>query len=547
MNERTDKKGSASRNQKKGNSQRYRKNSNTRNRKFNGNTSSCEKKETSQPAYNDVAWYTKNPQMVKDAASITTSNVSGYSIRYTNTNNEVYSGVSAVTPGILALEYIPTISNYFWDAPDRSTSSVADETSVINLAAKNVYSFIRHANSGRTNYDSSDLMGAIIAATNAFAAIGNAVRAYGIAMQYSQRNRYMPNALLSAMGFSPSSVINNLNDFRSRINTLIAQASVIWIPSNMSVLARQFWLCSNVYTDSESDKSQFYLFRPSVFYKWDPTFEEPNSLGDSYLLTSAAIPYSNGVITYDAYCNYVQNLLAPIISDESLGIMFGDMLKAYGAGNLFTLQQIPENYSVRPVHNAEVLSQIHNSTAINVGASHIKQDKYSTIYQPYGQVVGKTNPSGPSDNVLLNFWRNDPTPEEVMVATRMNSLARDRRSYNFSGQEQDYCSVEAGTEYIIRYRLYYYDGNMLVSHNLTTYNEITSGVALEQFMNDISLVSTFDWAPVMYGVSYDSASKKSTITRRFIDLDNYTIENVAWLERCHKTAVFSEYNVPLVV
>lgn len=471
--------------------------------------------------------------MLKDAASITTSNVSGYPVKLRDTFGINYAATSTIVPGIFTIVTHPTTGTYAL-ADNTGTGSIPDATAAVNLAAKNVYSYVRHANSGASNYDSPDLMCSILAADQVFSAIAMGVRAYGIAMNYNQKNRYTPIGLLRAMGFNPDSVINNLAQFRYYINNVIARASVVWVPDDMSIVARHFWLYSNVYKDSEDAKAQYYMFIPGSFWKFEPTAETTGS-------SLSVVPWGNDKAhTIAEWYKMLTSMLDPIISDEDMGIMFGDMLKAYQS-NIFHVDQIPDNYTIMPVYNKEVLYQIHNSSALGVGGTKVVQNKAGVLYNAE-PVLTRELPAATSQ--IMNFWEESPTPETVMVASRLKPTIKSR-SLAEGGL---HISLESGTEIVEKYNVfYYYEGSTdMGMATLHSFNK-TAVFGPEIY----GLMTKFNWAPILYVYTYTAGKTafddKFEINSILVDLDNYTVVSDELLDKMNTTALFSEFGVPKVI
>ena len=96
-------------------------------------------------ACNDASWYAANSQLLKDAASLAYSESvgSGYSVVMNPVTEQDW--VTSI-PGVYAIHTAPAIG------------VSKDNASAINIAARNIYSYVRHANAGHSNYDSPDLM-----------------------------------------------------------------------------------------------------------------------------------------------------------------------------------------------------------------------------------------------------------------------------------------------------------------------------------------------------------------------------------------------------
>lgn len=171
---------------------------------------------------NDPQWYAADPALLRDSASYPFSWPYGTKIGYPS----MVSKRSNVVPGVMALHVCPTLGKS------------EDSYSPLNVAAASMYSFIRHANSGHSNYDAPDLMLFVTAMSQIYSAINWAQRLYALAMLYDQKNRYMPKALIKANGVDPDSIINNLSNYRYWLNTVINKAASLAVPANLTIFSR---------------------------------------------------------------------------------------------------------------------------------------------------------------------------------------------------------------------------------------------------------------------------------------------------------------------
>lgn len=121
----------------------------------------------SDQKFNDPSWYYNSEQILRDVASFSFMKPLGYPLRYQNqvgptagSNTVMMNGFSGFVPGVLSVQVGLT--------PGIST----DSQSPLNLAATNIYSFVRHKNSGSRNYDSPDLMLYLLAMDSLFSCGG---------------------------------------------------------------------------------------------------------------------------------------------------------------------------------------------------------------------------------------------------------------------------------------------------------------------------------------------------------------------------------------
>lgn len=512
---------------------------NNRRRGYSDRSKSDEVKTNSKDYSNDPSWYAKNPQLLKDAASLAFSNRSGDYLNLGVNQRYDYTGAN---PGILTMHWQPSLGKLVGNYDANAA------TDAVNMAALNVYSYVRHANSGSANYDAPDLMMAILAADSAFYTIAHMIRIYGVARLYDQKNRYLPKAILTALRVNPDEIINNLAKFRYGINNLIAKASVIWVPSNMSLVTRHFWMNSNIYKDSDSEKAQMYAFVPSVAWKFEPkTSETGSSLSNQSLDWSA--------FTVDQILYSVSSLMDPLISDEDMGIMFGDMLKAYGKENLYSLNMIDENYTVVPVFNKEVLMQIHNATALPITAGGVQQSDTGVIYQltnprPTTE-YGLSQCFGPK-KYIFDYQDMVPEPENIMVSSRLMQfvpLNGDFDKLIYSSTEGLAPWLICGSERIFSFRVWYYNesGGLAVKqfHSFMYENDVMEESIME-------LIDRFNWAPRVYIMSDFSYNTTTHAVSRTLDIcvgdmDNYTVVDFSVIQKMHETAVLSEFDVPLML
>lgn len=103
---------------------------------------------------NDPAWYALNPQLLKDAASFPYAWPLGLRLNVGEYGANVNAGS---LPGIFAMHWVPTIGYS------------SDGTSPINVASVNIYTKVRHDNSGHANYDHADYMMYLMAMDSVYA------------------------------------------------------------------------------------------------------------------------------------------------------------------------------------------------------------------------------------------------------------------------------------------------------------------------------------------------------------------------------------------
>lgn len=301
-------------------------------------------------ADNDISWYTLNDQLLFDSANIPYSYALGNRLNL----GQYGSGLNDVAfPGIMAIYTMPTIG-YAQDA-----------NAPINTAARNLYSFIRHANSGGTNnIDAVDYMLYMLAMDNAYSFHAWLKRIYGVIANWDPENKYYPRALVQAMTVNFDDIQKNLADFRLYINIFANKIGSMCTPASMSYFAKHMWLYSGYYLDSVSSKAQTYLFNPYGFMYYD--LFKPDGTGDETRGCMKFIPMTgrSAALTFEDIVQIGDTIINPILASQDFNVISGDILKAFGESELYKVSEITETYVVAPSYSEEVLDQIQNLTCI---------------------------------------------------------------------------------------------------------------------------------------------------------------------------------------
>lgn len=500
---------------------------------------------------NDPQWYTLNEQMLRDAASFNFSNMQGLPMDITG-KYEWPSGTfvnsedprAFVVPGLIALKYRPTVG------------ISTDNFSAVNIAARNIYSYVRHANSGHSNYDAPDLMKYILGMDSIYGMYSYCMRIYGLAGSYSVYNRYLPRLLIQANGVNYDDLIANLAQYRYRLNILATKAGSLCAPDSMSYVTRHVWMNANVWKDSIDEKSGLYMFVPTGVYQ----YSDPTEVGDTALkFVSFNI---DTVKNYSAYLDILESCIDSMMSSEDCGIMSGDILKAFGDHGVVRLPLVSEDYRIYPNYSEEVLVQIQNSKAYGsiagakIDTQNITEDATSgaLLYNPTMQ---QADSAGGLMDVVYNTTRDRTDPGNVMVGTRLCAMPATESTITSGGIISNLYTFDTmGTEYVERYSIYTgsVDTNRELSVSRTDFwsrirmdDENVTQLSLMKTIQKIALVSKFDFHPQieLYLAAPDSVTDVTSYNF-FGDLDNYTVMHRGDIDRMNESALIAEFNVPLM-
>lgn len=499
---------------------------------------------------NDVSWYSHYPQLLTDAGQTMFSYPTGSSFTLSqlapssgDIDAEAGSGAFGYAhslPGIMTFRTVPGIGY-----TDGSVSAP------VNVAARNIYTYVRHQNSGSANYNTPDLMIYLLAMDSVYYWLSHLRRAYGVAMTWSPTNRYVPRMLLYALGFNADDIIKNLAQFRYYINYYTAQAQALCVPATFDLYKRHSWLFDGTYIDSASNKAQLYAFIPAGYRIYQPTTE---TTGGSLAWTSV-IPY--GQMTVSQAIAPLDEMINALLQDEDTGIMSGDILKAF-QGNVYKQEPIADSYAILPAYDPIVLTQIQNltCTGANVNstggpsANDIKQANNLISYQPTTKGVTCAAFAGAH---ILTAPLDKVEPALLMEMTRLTSMTSAYAGSALSDTPLTCIGTEhVENAYVTQFK-YNDDGTQMISMNPFT-SEITSTageVTAQTFsllnVDKLAQISDFDWHPIIYLVVMNKGSTSTTpgIRHIFGDIRNMTVASIETMKRLHDTALLSLFDTPL--
>lgn len=472
--------------------------------------------------FNDISWYAHNALLLKDAASFPFSTALGLPVKPCNLSSTQVTDLSRRLPGVMVLvmTHIPGMSS--------------DYTSPVNMAARDIYSFVRHMNSGHSNYDSPDLMMYLLAVAECYSFFGNMLRAYGCLQYYNNYNRYLPRAICAGSGFDYDNLNSNLAQFRYYINVFAAKLKALCVPNNLDYFKRSLWLYSGEYNDDETMKGQVYMYAPDSFGWYDATQSQ-----------------TGGGITYHRWgdenelvdvTDFGDSMINALLSDEDIGIISGDIKKAYG-DNLFDLDAISSDLTLVPQYIPEVLQQIHNTQRFLNGAFKVSQADNIIKCEV---VTTQDFEIGDGVTPILDLMQQSPTPEDVVIATRNTIVTR-----NNGGNTTVISCGDTVCNYV---RIYYYNNsgslvNVPFTGTVVKYKSVditAAQAAIEQdTLQHYMLASNFDYAPVTYVFTdYVLATQACSWAGIIGNVTNYYAIGEDDLSRLHEMVLLSLFNVP---
>lgn len=274
----------------------------------------------------------------------------------------------------------------------------------------------------------------------------------------------------------------------------------------------------------------------------------------------------------------MNSIMYPIVYDEDMNIMSGDLLKAFGAEKAMKLPMIAEEYTVLPEYDPVALTQISNTYAAGLltksALEYTVQDPLSNtfctqdIYQQvdgtiqYNPVVETTAASAIHNKVLVNIEKVSPDPADTMEATRLVAMPLFMK--NQTGHIM--CDhVLQGAEMCVGFSVMHYgqlsDGTWspvyinvpglgAVFTNYIRLDETTTPTAFYSTIQNMCLVSSFDYhprlVPVLGKTTLGAADDKETVNSTFGDVQTFTLIDRVTLATMNSVAMMGLFSVPLM-
>jgi hypothetical protein len=529
---------------------------------------------------NHPSWYKTNEQLAKDTASIPF----GYQLGGRKDHGP-YGGKfnDYAVAGIMRLNYMPTYGH------------LENITAPLNIASRNIYTFLKSVNSRAKTYDAPDIALYMCAVDSLLSFHEFMKRIYGLMNTASVTNRYYAEAAVRAAGGDYNDILGNINDFRAYINTFALRMSTLAIPAEFSIFARHAWLNAHVWYDSENPtKAQSYVFCPSGFWKYKLDDDGAGML--SYSRISAYGEESKTELTFNQIKTIGEELISAVLygaGDEDFNIMGGDILYAYGESKIYRATTITEDYAVVPKYDSWVCDQINNCRAYGIPTDKsqlIKQDadkRYLTHTVKiqlnntfHGDVMEYPWNSFVMDQ-YVNLFDGDTSSDHVMVATRLLNIPNP----STEGDHRVLEFLAIATELVENFTCYYYasltgraaDWRLYrsgVNTSSLLIAEVTVDAldnAYEQYpvdalnaiaamnsgvSNVIAQYSVFDRKPIMYinkltvdtnrdedDTYHGRIVRGNTTGDAVIDLNNYSIISYATLKQMNDTILLAMFGI----
>lgn len=506
---------------------------------------------------NDPSWYTQNSQLVIDTGNINFANPVGNYMLGVPSHVTGDSPSHMSLPGIMCAKMEPVLGY------------TNDYDSIINTAARAVYTTMTAGNSRNSDYEYTDVMVYILAAANAYAYLSWMQRLYGITNTYSQLNRFIPAHLVEMDGVDFDSIRTNIANFRGMINRFATQLAAYPVPKVMPLFDQMQNLYSAYYTDGESPKSSIYMYSPSHIMKFSDS--EPGGSALVPIAVNYGRSKGTNMMTYTDLSNIANEILSAMNGIYDVGLINADILKFYGTEGIKVPELIDELYTSQILMSDEMLDQFHNITVFEIidedslklyqgsvvpkGSYLISKPRFKNkVYAAKDYVTNDTYLNTSAQ--ILDTRLAQPTPADVLTMSLYKATAN------------HFTAAEAGTDaYYITRTAYGVCSGLSVGYfsgaiSAPEFNVFSTGGMFHQFdtaeslkaaLFRLSVISTFEWRPILYvsigDKGYSDASRVTAAPSPLpsYDFHNYTTCAASDLNNIHLTQLYSLLNVPGLV
>lgn len=504
---------------------------------------------------NDISWYTRYPELAVAAASVPYPNrpgmkvaIGSYNIPPTGGGATVAGNATYNVPGVMVLPWMPTVG--YSDGV----------TSPASIVAREMYSRVRSKYSGSLEADPPDFLMYVMALDSIYAFIAHMKRMYRISNAYSPNNYVLPMGLMSGLVGS-NATIEDVIVHRTKLwqytNELVHMVSKFTCPASMDIINRHYWLSDNIYTDSNSLNSQFYMMKLSKVYQFalNPVSGSDIKASGLNMVNVPFIKNSSDDSFVDTLFKFGRTLIDTLSAWDDAYTINGYLMRAYEGSPLFAVDVLNQDEVLVPLYSEEVLTQIENSFPIPTGSvnNNVTQDvaTNSVICKPNATITGELASAyvnlAPYNLLPTISIRSDaPTVADTIIATRLKNAMRVTSA---SGTTVKF-NIECATEILMGTYIVDFDGKYANNYTVGPYDirDYTQQYYVRPSSEDgAAFLSAFDWHPLIWTISItrDGSSSSYTYKSRVTpmgDIHNLTFVTTEVLENIHKICVYSEFN-----
>lgn len=451
--------------------------------------------------------------------------------------------------GVTRFDYLP-----FFGTVDSAVDA-------INIAAKKLYDEINSKNSRNPSYDPSDLMIYVIAVANAWAIHSFVKRIVGMYNTFIPLNKYWWNTVANSMTISEISTQEDIIKWRNLCNRMALKLNNLIVPDNIPYFKRAYMMSEFIYADAPVAKASLFYFAPASLLKYEYDSEQVGRL------INEVTPWADNTVvnkvTPTMVEDYFNRMTVNLFNDSDINTMSADIMKAYGLEHCFRLPMIDESYSLLPFYDEMLSSELHNARMCYALYDSYESDKYvlkqdmnmnclvsdytCKINREYGDAAVLYNDAHDNKAVPLDFWKDNPSEEEVMEATRLLYIAS-----NYDDSEDAVhptVDLYACCEILIMDTFYEFGENTFNDWHLEKQSGCVYpvvGTSMPVYLDKLSKASKLSSSPLVITVLPNNASTvvskdtmNPTAQELVCDTTNYTVIDKVTLKNMHDAATLS--------
>lgn len=459
------------------------------------------------PWKNDWRFYAINEQIAKDFGSIPYNVLAGVGALFKLLLPEDRTSDTKLTEKVLNTREMCCTTLRYWQVPGIATS----KTDGVNMAATQLYTFIRRANSGARNYEAADIMMYILAMAEIYSEYFEIKRALGIAQLYQIENHNLPDTVLSAININSKDLRNNIAQYRGKLNVLCSKINALAVPAYFRMFDRIAYITTKLFADSTSIRGQFYAFNKVGYRTWSAKTSEKGSS-----LVATRYPTGLDGLTIQSRLTILESMIDAMFLDDDINTMSGDILKAFGQDKLYSVVPTPDDYVVMPTYDEDILAQIENSYAytsytngqtLDTVSMSITQDNQLITFKPVVEFVPESSSYDMSDIVVMdtkyfNSHKDDPTFMDTIEWTRLISTAKFNPATTTTSASVSItsCGQELIEDYV-NYKINEFNNvtmDFKAFNNAYIINYLDNNNAGKQLSEALSRIGQYNWHPGIY-------------------------------------------------
>lgn len=306
---------------------------------------------------NEPTYYYTNKEVTDGALRIPYNLFAGTQYKIGNSD---YQPVN-----VLVYHMYPT-PTHSWDPKDDSVIPLSRESG-IDWAAQRLYTALSSVNGKTTNYTPPTLSIMMLAMGEVISMYSFIRRAFGYAYTYSRRNWGVPFSLFKAMGIDWADFRENIADYLTQFNTIVADMNKIPILSNVTYFQKCADMYNYVYQDDESQMAQLELMVPD--YTW--FLEEDSAIRAGSILKTVATPCADGASstfahTMQGWLDILRTQVYKLMMSSTLNVVYSDVYNyVFKKGmQIDHLPPVASDYHLDSIYNIEWKNTMHNARVL---------------------------------------------------------------------------------------------------------------------------------------------------------------------------------------